>query len=96
MASSISLWDMGLLISSFSVVTFPFSFLIMLIWILPLDPLFSLAKGLSILLNQLLVLLILCIILFISICLISALNLTISCLLLLLGVFASFCSQVCC
>ena len=48
-------------ISSVSVVISPFSFLILLIWILSLCPLVSLAKGLSILLifskNQLLVLL---------------------------------------
>ena len=56
-----------------------------------------LAKGLSILLifskNQLLVLLILCVVLFVSVWLTSALSLTISCRLLLLGVFASFCSR---
>jgi hypothetical protein len=48
-----------------------FSFLILFIWILPLGPLVSLARGLSILLvlskNQLLVLLVLCIVLFVSI-----------------------------
>jgi hypothetical protein len=63
-------------ISSTSVVMFPFSFLILLIWILPLGPLVSLARGLSILLilskNQLLVLLILCIVFFVYIGLISA------------------------
>jgi hypothetical protein len=73
-----------------------FSFLILLIWILSLCPLVSLAKGLSILLifskNHLLVWLILCIVLFVSIWLISALCLIISCYLLLLGIFASFCS----
>jgi hypothetical protein len=46
----------------------PFSFLTLLIWILPLCPLVSLASGLSILLifskNQLLVLVILCIVFF--------------------------------
>jgi hypothetical protein len=75
----------------------PFSFLILLIWILSLCPLVSLAKGLPILLifskNQLLVLLILCIVLFVSIWLISALSLIISCHLFLLGVFASFSSK---
>jgi hypothetical protein len=85
------------LISSVSVVISPFLFLISLIWILFLCPLVSLAKGLSILLtflkNQLLVLLILCVVLFVSPWLISALSLIISCCLLLLGVFASFCSR---
>jgi hypothetical protein len=75
----------------------PFSFLILLIWILPLGPSVSLARGFSILLilskNQLLVLKILCIVFFVSIWLISALTLTISCLLLLLGDFESFCSR---
>jgi hypothetical protein len=75
----------------------PFSFQILLIWILSLCLLVSLAKGLSILLffskNQHLVLLLLCIILFVSNWLISALSLTISCLLLLLGVLTSFCSR---
>ena len=75
----------------------PFSFLILLIWILSLYPLVRLAKGLSILLifskNQLLVLLILCIVLFVSTWLISALSLITSCHLLLLGAFASFCSR---
>ena len=73
---------------------FPFPFLILLIRMLSLCPLMSLAKGLSILLifskNQLLVLLILCIVLFVSIWLISALSLIISCCLLLLGEFSSF------
>ena len=75
----------------------PFSFLILLIWIRSLWPLVSLCKGLSILLvftnNQLLVWLILCIFLFVSTWLISALCLIIHCLLLLLGIFASFCSR---
>jgi hypothetical protein len=57
----------------------------------------SLAKGLSILLisskNQLLVLLIPCIVLFVSIWLISALSLIISYGVFLLGVFASFFSR---
>jgi hypothetical protein len=84
-------------ISSCSVVMSPFSFLILLIRILSLCPLVSLGKGLLILLifskNQLLVWLIICILPFISTCLISDLNLIISCLLLLLGEFASFCSR---
>ena len=71
-------------------------FLILLIRILSLCPLVSLAKGLSILLifskNQLLVWLILCIVLFVSTWLISVLSLIISCCLLLLVEFASFCS----
>jgi len=74
----------------------PFSFLILLIWTHSLCPLVSLAKSLSILLifskKQFLVLLILCIVLFVSTWLISALRLIISCL-LLLGVFAFFCSR---
>ena len=56
-------------ISSVSVVIAPFSFLILIIWILSLCPLVSLAKGLSILLifskNQLLDSLILCKVLFV-------------------------------
>ena len=68
--------------SVYSVVISPFSILILLIWILSLCPLVSLAKGLSILLifskNQFLVLLILCIVLFVSTWLISALSLIIS------------------
>jgi hypothetical protein len=75
----------------------PFSFLILLIRILSLCPLVSLAKSLSILLifskNQLLVWLILCIVLFVSTWLISALSLIISCCLFLLIVFSSFCSR---
>jgi hypothetical protein len=70
----------------------PFSFLILLIWILFLYPRFSLVKGLSILLiflkNQLLVLLILCIVLVVSIWSISYLSLIFSCRLLLFSVFA--------
>jgi hypothetical protein len=73
----------------------PFSFLILIIWILSLCLLVSLAKGSFTLLifskNQLLVLLILYIVLFVSTWLISALCLIISCC--LLGVFASFCSR---
>ena len=75
----------------------PFSFLILLIWILSLCPLVILAKGLSILLifskNQVLVLLILYIVLFVTIWLISTLTLIISCCLLFLGIFASLCSR---
>ena len=64
-----------------------------------LYPLVSLAKvSLSIMLifskNPLLVLLILCIVRFVSTQLISALSLVISCCLLLLGVFTSFCCRV--
>jgi len=73
------------------------SFLILLIWILSLCPLVSLTKGLSILLifskNQLQVVLILCIVLFVSTRLISALSLIISSRLLIWGAFASFCSR---
>ena len=76
----------------------PFSFLVLIIWILSLCPVVSLAKGLSIMLifsnNQLLVWLILCIVLFVSTWLISALSLIISCLLLLLCEFSSFCCRV--
>jgi hypothetical protein len=71
--------------------------MILLILKLSLCPLFSLAKGLSILLifskNQLLVLLILCIVLFGSTWLILDPTLIISCYLLILGVFANFCSR---
>jgi hypothetical protein len=67
--------------SSVSVVISPFSFLILLIWILSLCTLVFLAKSISISLifskNQLLVWLILCIVLFVSACLISALSLII-------------------
>jgi hypothetical protein len=84
-------------ISSDSVVMSPFSFLTLSIMMLPLCPLVSLVKGLSILLifskNQLLVWLILCIVLFVSTWFISALSLIVSCHLLLLGEFASFCSR---
>ena len=59
-----------------------------------LSPLVGLAKGLSILLifskNQLLVWLIICIVLFVSTWLISALSLILFCLLLLLELFAFF------
>ena len=84
-------------ISSDSVVMSPFLFLVLLIRILSLFPLVILAKCLLILCicskNQILVWLILCIVLFVSTSLISALSLIISCLLLLLGEFASFCSR---
>jgi hypothetical protein len=86
-------------ISTVSLVMSPFSFLILLIRILSLCPLVSLAKGLSILLifskSQLLVWLILCIVLFVSTWLISALSLIISCHLLLLGIFALLSLFVC-
>ena len=82
------------LISYISIVMSPFSFLILLMWILHIDPLVSLARSLSILLilskEELLVLFILCIVFFVSIWLISALILTISCLLFILGEFVSF------
>jgi hypothetical protein len=75
----------------------PFSFLILLIWILSLCPLTSMVKGLSILLIfskiQLLVFFILCIVLFVSTWLISALSLIISYGLLPLRVFAFLCSR---
>ena len=74
-----------------------FSFLILLIWILFQCPLVSLPKGSSILLtfskNQLLVLLILCVVLFLPTWLISALSLISSWCLLLLREFASFHSR---
>ena len=79
------------------IVMSPYSFLILLIRILSLYLLVSLAKDLSTLLifskDQLLVLLILCIVLFVPICLISAPSLRISCHLLHLAVFAYFCSR---
>ena len=66
-------------ISLVSIVMSPFSVLILLIWILSLCPLICLTKGLSTFVsfskNQLLVLLIIYIVLFISIWLISALSL---------------------
>jgi hypothetical protein len=84
-------------ITSVSVAMSPFSFLILLIWVLYLFPLVSLAKFLSILLilskNQLLVWLIFCIILLVSTWLILALSLINHCHLLLLNLFASFCSR---
>ena len=84
-------------ISSGSFVSSLFSFLILLIRILSLCLQVSLAKGLHILLifskNQPLVCLILWIVLFVSTWLFSALSLIISCHLLLLDEFASFCSR---
>ena len=74
----------------------PFSVLILIIRILSLCPLVSLAEGWSILLifskNQLLIWLILWILLLVSTWLILPLSLIISCLQLVLGEFASFCS----
>jgi hypothetical protein len=76
----------------------PFSSLILLILKLDQSPLDSLAKGLSIFLmfskNKLLVLLILCIVLFVSKWLTSALSWIISYNLLLLCVFPSFCLEL--
>ena len=84
---------MILCIFGMSVVTSPFSFLILLIWVLSLFFLISLAKGLSILLmfskNQLFVSLIFSMVFFISISLISALIYMISFLLLNLGLVCS-------
>jgi hypothetical protein len=73
----------------------PFSFLILSLLILSLCPLVSLTKDFSALLifSKNLVWLILCIVLFVSTWLISALSLTISCCLLILGEFASFSSR---
>ena len=75
----------------------PFSFLIFYIRIFSLYPLIILAKSLSFLKiyskNQLLVLLILHILLFVSTWLVSALSLIICCLVHLLGVFSYFCSR---
>jgi hypothetical protein len=75
----------------------PFSFRILLIWILSLCPLVTLAKGLSILLilskDQLLVLLVLGIVLFYFYLVDFSPRLIISCCLLLLGVFASSSSR---
>ena len=80
-------------ISAVSVVTSPFSFLILLILVLSLFFLMSLAKDLSILFifskNELLVLLIFAIVFFVSISLISALIFMISFLLLTLGFLCS-------
>ena len=90
-----------LCISAVSVVTSPFSFLILLIWVLSFFFLMSLANGLSILFifskNQLLVLLIFAIIFFLSISFISSLIFMISFLLLTLGfVCSSFSSSFRC
>ena len=88
---------MMLCISLGSVVIYPFSFLNLLIRVLPLCSLISLDKGLSILLvflkNQLLVWFIFCIVLFVSTSLISMMSLVISCSLFSLCEFASFCSK---
>ena len=82
-----------LCISAVSFVTSPFSFLILLIWVLSLFFLMSLANGLSILFiflrNQLLVLSIFAIVFFVSISVISALIFMISFLLLTLGFVCS-------
>ena len=90
-----------LCISAVSVVTSPFSFLILLICVLSLFFLMSLANGLSILFifskNQLLFLLIFAIVFFVSISFISALIFVISFLLLTLGfVCSSFSSSFRC
>ena len=84
---------MILCISVLSVVISPFSFLILLIWFFSLCFLMSLANGLSILFihskNQLLALLILAMVSFVSFAFISALILKIYFLLLTLGFFFS-------
>jgi hypothetical protein len=84
-------------ISLVFVVIAPFSFWVLVIWILSMWHLFILSKGLSILVifskNQLLVWLIFCVVLLVSTWLISALSLIIFHYLLLLDVFASFCSR---
>ena len=89
-----------LCISSLSVVTSPFSFLILLIWFFSLFFLMSLAKDLSILFifskNQLLVLLVFTIISFISFPFISARIFMISFLLLIWGIFCSYYSNCRC
>ena len=90
-----------LCISAVSVVTSPFSFLILLIWVLSLFFLMSLANGLSILFilskSQPLVLLIFAIVFFVSVSFISALIFMISFFLLTLGfVCSSFCSSFRC
>ena len=87
--------------SAVSVVTSPFSFLILLIWVLSLFFLMSLANGLPILFifskNQILVLLIFATAFFVSISFISALIFMISFLLLTLGfVCPSFSSSFRC
>jgi hypothetical protein len=84
-------------ISLISVVMSPSLFLILLIWTLSLCPVVCMSKGFCILLvfskNQPLVLLIICTVLFVSAWSMSTLSLIISYRLLLLGVFASFCSR---
>ena len=86
-----------LLISSGSAVMSPYLILILLISTLSFCPLLRFAMGLFILLTfskkQLLVWLILCVVLFVSPWLISALSLIISCCHLFLFEFASFCSR---
>ena len=86
-----SLWI--LCISVVSIVTSPFSFLMLSIWVLSLFFLLSLAKGLSILFifskNQLLVSLIFAIVFFVSVSFISALIFMIFFLLLTLGFVCS-------
>ena len=83
-----------LCISALTVVTSPFSFLILLIWFFSHFFLMSLGKSLSILFilskNQLLVLLIITVVSFISFSFISACTFMISFLLLILG----FCSSL--
>ena len=84
---------MILCISVLSVVTSPFSFLILLIWFFSLFFLMSLANGFSILFivskNQLLALLILAMVSYVSFAFISALSFIIPYLLLILGCFIS-------
>jgi hypothetical protein len=76
----------------------PFSFLILLIWTLSLCSLVSLAKGLIYSVDFLKqpasgFVDFFCIVLFVSIWLIPAVHLIISCFVLLSDVFASFCSR---
>ena len=81
--------------SSVTVVISPFFLLIFLIWILSLCPPVSLAKGLSVLLiffKEPASGFVDCRVCFVSIWLISALSLIISCHVLLLGVFVPFSS----
>ena len=90
-----------LCISAVSVVTSPFSFLILLIWVLSFFFLMSLANGLSILFifskDQLLVLLIFALVFFVTISFISPLIFMTSFLLLTLGfVCSSFSSSFRC
>ena len=85
-------------ISVVSVVIFPFSSWILVIWVFPLLHFISVARGLSILFtfskNQLFVLSIFWIVSLVSILLISALILIISCLLLFLVLISSSFSRV--